>query len=105
MSDAKIAQKKFNSAVDEYQRAVDALTAAISDRLYPSKVATVVYRFASGCMELGRAKERKHIAAGIPERDGKRGLYQESCQGSEKSVDDFLQVQERIDRIRREHGS
>ena len=105
MSSRPLAEKSRTEALREYQEAQDALTDAIRDGLYPSKLATVVYRFATGCMKLGAAKLTIEAALTTSVFDGKRGYYEESIRQSQSAWQDFLEVEKRIEQLRKGYGS
>jgi len=98
------AMASFELALSEYANAQNALTDAIAARVYPSKLATVVYRFATGCMQLGKAKLAADVASGsdfdLRYSDSRQIMWERAWEQAENATDAFLQVQERIDKIR-----
>jgi len=94
----------FDLALSEYANAQNAITDAIAARVYPSKLSTVIYRFATGCMAFGKAKLAIDVADGkdfdLRYSDAREIMWERAWEQAESATDSFLVVQDRIDKIR-----
>ena len=75
----------YIAAAAEFQNCTDALEEAIRDTVRPSRLAQFIYRYATGCMALGKCK----LALDL----GENGIAQDE---GRKAKSDFAVVQQRV---------